>query len=509
MKFSRSIIFAALVGVVSLMTVRADNAVPDRPEKISFPPLKYDPPTPESYRTQLQAGPVAYVIPDRQLPLVNIVIYIRVGQYLEPVGKEGLADLTGWLLRHGGAGTNSAEQLEERLAFLGAEMDASIDDTEGSVSLNLLSKDLDEGLGMLHDVLFEPRFQADQITLRKQQILQDMEQRNDDSAGIEGREAGFLSYGENFWANRYPTSNSIASIAVTDIAAFHHRWFSPANFVVAVSGDFDRDAMIAKLEQLFSRHTAPVATRMIIAHEIPPPIPTNTVFAAPGVYIVNKPDVNQGRVSVMLPGISRYSPDYYAVIMMNDILGGGGFTSHIMSRVRSDEGLAYDARSTFPGGVYYPFTFTASFQSKSRTVPYAASIVREEIVKMTTNTVKDTELSDAKRAFINRFPHTFVTKSQTATIFAHDEFTGRYARDPHFWAELRSRIEAVTADDVLRVAQKYLLPDKLVILVVGNKDDIMLGYPNHPAKLSDLGNITDLPLRDPMTMQPMTAPPKN
>ena len=239
-----------------------------------------------------------------------------------------------------------------------------------------------------------------------------------------------------------------------------------------------------------------------------PPIPTNTTFAVPGVYLVNKPDVNQGRVSMMLPGISRYNPDYYAVIMMNDILGGGGFTSHIMSRVRSDEGLAYDARSSFPGGVYYPFTFTAGFQSKSRTVPYAASIVREEIEKMIAQPVKPEELTEAKRAYIDSFPRYFPTKDQTAAALAREEFTGRYARDPKFFAEVRSRIEAVTPEDVQRVAKKYLHPDQLVILVVGNKDDILLGHPNHPTKLSDLGKITELPLRDPMTMKPMSLPAK-
>ena len=326
MKFLRTICMAAAVGFVSLSITRAADAIPDRPEKIVFPPFKYEPPAPESFRVQLKSGPVAYVVPDKQLPLVNILIYVRVGQYLEPVGKEGLAELTGWLLRHGGAGTNTAEQLEERVAFLGAELDASIGETEGTVSLNLLSKDTDEGFSLLHDVLFEPRFQADKIALRKLQILQDMEQRNDNSAGIEDREADFLAYGENFWANHYSTSNSIASISSEDIAQFHYQWFAPSNFVVAVSGDFDRDEMIARLEQLFSRRTAPVTAWHERPQKTPPPIPTNTVFAAPGIYLVNKPDVDQGRVSFILPGILRYNPDYYAVILMNDILGGGGFT---------------------------------------------------------------------------------------------------------------------------------------------------------------------------------------
>src|SRR5690349_17560650 len=96
------------------------QAIPDRPEKLGFPALNYEPPAPEKYRVVLKSGPVAYVVPDRELPLVNIVVYVRTGQYLEPAGKEGLADLTGYLLARGGTKSRTAEELEERLAFLAA-----------------------------------------------------------------------------------------------------------------------------------------------------------------------------------------------------------------------------------------------------------------------------------------------------------------------------------------------------------------------------------------------------
>ena len=121
--------------------------------------------------------------------------------------------------------------------------------------------------------------------------------------------------------------------------------------MLAVSGDFDKDEMVKKLETLFADWP--------FTGEKPSAIPTNTELASPGVYLVDK-EVNQGRVSILLPGIKRENPDYFAVQVMNDILGGGGFTSHIMSSVRSDEGLAYSAYSSFPGGIYYPLTFTAA-----------------------------------------------------------------------------------------------------------------------------------------------------
>lgn len=196
------------------------------------------------------------------------------------MGKEGLASLTGYLLARGGIKSSSAEKLEERLAFLAALLNSGVSDTRGSISLNLLSKDLVQGLAILREVLSASRFEEDKIALRKQQILQAMKERNDDSSAIEDREHDFLAFGENF-----STAASINAITRSDIESFHREWFFPSNCVLAVSGDFDSREMVQKLESLFADWP--------FVGQLPPPIPTNTVFGSSGVYLVNKA-VNQG-----------------------------------------------------------------------------------------------------------------------------------------------------------------------------------------------------------------------
>ena len=485
---------------VPVIPLPASAAIPDRPEKLTFPPLEFTPPKAAQYRVPLKSGPVAYVATDRELPLVNISISVRTGDWVEPEGKEGLTGLCGTLLTRAGAESRTAQELEERLAFLAANLGSGISGASGSVNLNLLAKDLDEGLAILREVLTKPRFQQDRLDLQKQQTLQGLKQRNDDSSTIESFEGDYLAYGEKFWDNRHETAASVESITREDLQAFHRRWFFPGNFVVTASGDFDRDTMIQKLETLF--------TDWPWTGTPPPPKPQDLVMAQPGVYLVDK-KVNQGRVTMLLPGIMRDNPDYFPLILMNDILGGSGFSSRLVNRVRSDEGLAYSVGSSFPGGVYFPYCFRASFQSKSRTVAYAASIIIEEMKRITAEPVTPQELDSAKRSYIDRLPRTFASKGQSVGVLAGEEFTGRYATDPDYWQRVVARISAVTREDVQRVAKKYLTPEQLVILVVGEKEEILKGHPNHPVKLTELGagKFTELPLRDPLTMKPLPAPP--
>jgi zinc protease len=384
--------------------------------------------------------------------------------------------------------------LDEKVDFLAAHLSSGVGETHGNVSLNLLAKDLPEGLSILRAVLTEPRFQENKLTLEKAQILSSIKQRNDDSSDIEAREVNYLGFGDKFFVNRHVTAASLDALKSSDLREFHRRWFFPSNFILAVSGDFDREQMKETLEKFFDGWPIPKG-------EPAPPVPSDPTFGAPGTYIINK-DVNQGRVSIFLPGIKRDDPEYFDALVMNDILGGGGFTSHLMNRIRSDEGLAYSVFSRLDGGVYFPQLFRTGFQSKSRTVPYAISIVLDELKTMTEKKVTAEELENSKRGFIERLPRYFATKTQVANLFAQDELTGRYKRDPNFWQEYRERVQKVNADEVQNIAQRLVVDHKPIILIVGNKDDILKGHPKYDVDLAKkFGPIKELPMRDPLTLK--------
>jgi zinc protease len=229
-------------------------------------------------------------------------------------------------------------------------------------------------------------------------------------------------------------------------------------------------------------------------------VPSEVATAAPGLYRIQK-DVPQGRVSIGLPAVKRDSPDVYALEVMNEILGGSGFVSRITRTVRSNEGLAYSAGSALRFGIYYAGAFRALYQSKSRTVAYAAQLVLDEMKKMREEPVTADELDTIKRSLVETFPSNFESKAKTVALFAADEYT---RRDPSFWPTYRQRIQAVAAADVQRVARRHLPPDKLLVLVVGDQKEIDVGDGKHQVGLAALApgqRVVTLPLRDPMTMK--------
>lgn len=510
--------FRAPLGVLLFSLALAAPALaqaPAHPDQLKFPPFTYVPPKAATYRTKLANGTVAYLVPDRTTPLITIHVLMRMGPQLDPPGKEGLAAMCGNLLTRSGTATMTADQVEQKVASLGAQLDSNtggggggffglggvpIGATEGRATVNLLAKDVDQGLALLVDCLKTAQFQPDRMKLYKDQALQNMKRRNDESGEIEEREWGALLRGEDHWSNRWTTQASIDGITADDLKAFQKRYVGPRNFVIAVSGDFDRATMTKKLEKAFAAWPTPGEKPGTPAAPVKP--------SEPGWFMVEK-DVNQGRVSIGLPALDRYDADWAAARIMNDILGGGGFTARLVNRIRSDEGLAYSVNSRIEGGTYYAEPWRLVFQSKVRSVAYATQIAMTEIGKMRDSLVTASELEASRNKFIESLPVQFETANAIAGTLAVEELTGRYDRDPAYYAELATRLRAVTAEDVRRVARRVLDPGKMTILMVGNTKDMLAGDDKHDASLVKMagGEPKRLPLRDPLTMKKLQAVP--
>lgn len=479
--------------VVVASFAAADDAIPKRPEDLTYGPLEWSIPDADALRSELSNGIPVYAMPDRQFPLVNVAVYFRGGGYLVPPGLEGMDTLADVVWRTGGAGKLSAGELDEELDFLAANLRTNVGDVTGSVSLNVLSKDLETAMALMMDVLTAPRFQADRFDKAKDDLFQAMKTRNDNTADIEKREWNRLIYGDGYFLNRLPTQASVEAITAEQAKAFVTSLIRSDNIIVAVSGDFEPAEMTALLEGSFGDLPA--------LDEPLPPIPQPDHTPEPGVYLVNKADVNQGRVSFGQMGFTLGDPDQFPLMVGNDIVGGYGFTARMMKTIRSDEGLAYSAYSSLGFPTTYPGSLRAFFQSKSSTCAYAAKIGFDLFEEMRTAPVTEEELTVSKNQFIETFPKSFSSAAQTVSVFAIDELLGR----PHqYWVDYRDNVAAVNAAAITKAFKTRIDPGKMIVLVVGNVAEITAGHPDHEASLSAFGEIHELPLRDPMTLEPIT-----
>lgn len=471
------------------------QSIPERPEGLAYGPLQFDVPAAAQFRHELPGGVVAYVVPDRSLPLVNVVLNLRTGSFREPAAKPGLASMAASLMRLGGTAKRTPDEFDERADFLAAQIGSSAGDTSARVSLNILSTSLDDGLDLLFEMLRTPRFDDERLAVEKSKSLEAMKQRNDDAGDIQAREWSWLMYGRDHFSSRRATSAALDSITRADLVDFHRRTYGADEMVIAVSGDVDPKAIVGQLSRRLQGFRA--AERAAWPPQGPDYRPV------PGIYHVEK-DIPQGKVTMGHRSIQVRdwaNPELAALDVMNDILGGGGFTSRLVKRVRSDEGLAYGAGSNFGRGVYWPAVFGMGYASKNPTVAYAMQILLEELERIRKEPVTDEELAIAKSAAIDTFPRAFESAAQISGTFAQDEMIGR----PHsYWTGYRARMSAVTAADVLAVAGKYLKPDELVVLVVGKWSEIAPGDPQGRATMAQFGGgkVEHLPLRDPLTLEP-------
>lgn len=448
----KSILLGGTLALAVAISGGCARGIPGHPDKLQWRDIEFREPQPRI--EQLSNGITVYLLEDRELPLVSFSFLLPNGDLNEPAAKKGVGDILNTAWRGGGTTTTPGPELDEELEFLAASVETSIGNQTSTVSASGFSRDTDRLLEIARDLMLSPALPDDKIAFAKRQALERIRRQNDSPEGVASRTFRRAMYGTDSVFAQVPTRASIESITREDLVDLHGRIVGPRNVRIAASGDFDTDEMLARLERSFG--TMPEGRQEVFQR---PAAPTTI---DPGLHLVAR-DVSQSQVRFGHLGLPRHHPDYFAVEVYNEIFGTGGFTSRLMSDVRSTRGLAYSVG----GGLSmddYNGTFAVSLSTKNETVREAHDAVLFQMERMRTEPVGEAELKRAKAALVNSYVFRFTSPSSIVVTRMANDHNG-YPAD---WIERYvPGIEAVTADDVMRVAREHTHPDKLVILAVG------------------------------------------
>jgi len=391
-----------------------------------------------------------------ELPLVTLELLIKAGTLEDPPGKEGLANLTASLLLNGTKSRPSATIAEE-LDFMGAHLAAAGGGDFAAVSLTVLKKDLGPALDLLRDILMNPTFPAAEVLRKVNQIKAALASEEDEPMVVASRAFVKNLYGA--FPYNHPaqgTPQGLSAITRQDLIEFHRKYYRPNNAVLSLVGDLTPDEAQQWVAKTFDAWAA--APRPEVKLPAIPPLDQRQ-------EIVIDKDISQANIILGNLGIARQNPDFYAVQVMNYLLGGGGFASRLMDDIRVNRGLAYSVSSSFSPG-QAPGPFTVSLETKNASAGEAITQVVEQLRRIMTQPVTPEELKDAKSYLIGSFPRKMDSISKRAWLLGYVEVYGLGLDYPWRYAEL---IEHLTPADIQKAAEKYLHPEKYLLVVVGKK----------------------------------------
>lgn len=426
---------------------------------LKYPPLS-DFEIPQPDRVDLDNGMAVYLLEDHTLPKVNLSIVInRCGSYLDPPHLIGLAEITGSVIRTGGTTTMTGDRIDEELEGIGAYVEASFSTVSGYVGANALSEYKEKIISVAADILRNPVFDDDKIELAKTERRTAISRRNDEPFQIAVREFFKLIYGADSPYARHIEYATIEAITRDDMIMFHKMAVKPNYVQLAVWGDFNRDEMLDMIKKYFADWPR---SEM----EIPPPPDFDYTFR-PTVNYAEKTDINQSSAIMGHIGGKIGDPDYPATIVMNSILGGG-LGSRLFNNVRSRKSLAYMTQGQYIFRHDYPGFFYAYAVTKSESTIEAIREIKKQIKSMQTDPATEEEMKQAKDGWLNSFVFKFDTRGEIIRrIMTYDY----YGMPADYLQQLKNKVEKITPQDVLDVAQRKLNPENLQILVVGKAED--------------------------------------
>jgi len=412
-------------------------------------------------RQVLSNGLTLLIVERHNVPVVRVSVGINAGNLHEPDDKAGLASLAAGLLTEGTT-KRTSRQISEEIDFVGGSVGASGGGDFVTANLSVLKKDIDLGFGLLSDIILNPSFPEQEIRKKKERIKGGLRSQEDDPGYISSREFKKAVFGEHPYGRLITgTVETIDAITRDDLVEFHARYYVPENSVMAVVGDITNEE-VEQLIQTYLSGWKPAGHPAVSPQKI-------NVTKERKTITVDK-DLTQASIILGHAGISRDDPDYYAVSVMNYILGGGGFSSRLMQNIRDNKGLVYDIRSYF-GADKYGGSFQAELQTKNESANIAIEEVLKEIKQIRSTPVSEEELSDAKSFLTGSFPMRIETGARIAGFLVAVEY---YGLGSDYIDNYPDYINSVTREDVLRAAKKYLDPDNYVLVVVADQEKAQL-----------------------------------
>lgn len=409
---------------------------------------------PHVQRSVLDNGLVLLVSEEHTLPFVTLHVLVKTGSKNDPPGQEGLASLTADCLLLG-AGGRTLRQIHDDLDFMGARMGTAANKDFTDVSLVVLKKDVEGALPILMDVLARPTFPAREVRKEISRALGAIRSSEDQPAVVAERAFDESLYGEGPYGHPVEgTKTSVAKITREQMGRFHRAHFLPNNSVLVIVGDIDREVLRKRIVPALERwQKGPVP------HERPETASNKTKKSVTVARPITQANIVMGNI-----GMTRENPDYYAALVMNYILGGGSLSSRLMEDIRNRKGLAYAVDSFFAARKRTG-SFQVVLQTKAASTAEAIRAVNSEIARIRKDLVSERELEDAKKYLVGNFPQKFSSQSKIAAFFGQVEYYGLGLDYPGRYPQL---INAVTREDVLRVARDYLHPDALITVVVAD-----------------------------------------
>ncbi len=450
----RHALLVTATAICASVAVFAQQA-PDR----SHPPQPGPPAPlrlPAIQKQKLSNGLPVWIVELHEVPVAQINLVVLSGTANDPPGKYGVASLAAAMLEEG-AGTRSALEIADAVDYLGADLAAATTSDLSAVRLHVPVARLADALPIMADVALRPAFPKDELDRQRQQRLTSLLQGRDDPPTISSVAFSRILYGKGhrYGTPQMGTAETIKALSSDDLRGFYASAFRPENAVLLAVGDITAAQAVPLFEKSFGawKASGAAATEKLPATDEPP---------ARQVYLIDKPGAAQSQIRIGRIGVPRSTVDYFPIQVLNTILGGS-FTSRLNNNLREVHGYTYGAGSSFDMRASAgPFSASAGVQTDK-----TSEALKEFFVELNAilKPIPAEELARAKNYVALRYPSAFET---TGDISRRLEDALVYNLPDEYFAKYVQSIQSVTAADVQRVAQKYIKPDRLAVVVVGD-----------------------------------------